>query len=397
MSRRKPIPSYRRHRPSGQAVVTLSSPTGERRDYYLGPYRSDASKAEYNRLIAEWLASGKCIPHTGPAPADVTVNELLLRFWSHVQAYYRHPDGSPTAEVDNYGLSLRPLRKLYGHTVARDFGPLALKAVRQSMIDSGLSRRLINQRVGRIRRCFKWGVAEQLVPASVYHALAAVEGLGKGRSAAVEVPPVEPVPDELVEQTLAKMSRHVAGMVRFQRLTGCRPGEVCRLRRCDIDTNGDVWVYRPAAHKTAHRDKDRAVAIGPRAQDVLSEFPTADASECVFSPIRAREERFKAVRAARVTAVQPSQVCRAKHRPKRRPGPRYTTRSYAQAIAKACERAGIDRWSPNQLRHAAATAIREVFGLEAAQVVLGHVKADVTQVYAERNYQLAARVALQTG
>src|SRR5262245_12592798 len=128
VSRRKPIPSYRRHRPSGQAVVTLSSPAGERRDYYLGPYRSDSSKAEYNRLIAEWLASGKCIPHAGPAPADLTVNEMLVRFWSHVESYYRHADGNPTAEVDNFRLSLRPLRRLYGHTIAREFGPLSLEA-----------------------------------------------------------------------------------------------------------------------------------------------------------------------------------------------------------------------------------------------------------------------------
>ncbi|HKA08379.1 MAG TPA: hypothetical protein VKD71_14060 [Gemmataceae bacterium] len=201
MSRRKPIPSYRRHRPSGQAVVTLSSPAGERRDYYLGPYRSDSSKAEYNRLIAEWLASGKCIPHAGPAPADLTVNEMLVRFWSHVESYYRHADGNPTAEVDNFRLSLRPLRRLYGHTIAREFGPLSLEAVRETMVADGLSRRLINQRIGRFRRCFKWAVAKQLVPVAVFESLRTVDGLAVGRSAAVESPPVEPVPDEVVHAT----------------------------------------------------------------------------------------------------------------------------------------------------------------------------------------------------
>ncbi len=55
------------------------------------------------------------------------------------------------------------------------------------------------------------------------------------------------------------------------------------------------------------------------------------------------------------------------------------------------------RWFPNQLRHSAATEIRKRFGLEAAQTVLGHSKADVTQVYAERDYGLAANVIRQIG
>ena len=50
------------------------------------------------------------------------------------------------------------------------------------------------------------------------------------------------------------------------------------------------------------------------------------------------------------------------------------------------------RWSPNRLRHSAATAIRRQFGLEAAQVTLGHASADVTQVYAEGDSEKAAEV-----
>jgi hypothetical protein len=41
--------------------------------------------------------------------------------------------------------------------------------------------------------------------------------------------------------------------------------------------------------------------------------------------------------------------------------------------------------------------VRRAFGLEAAQVVLGHSKADITQVYAERDEALAASVALKMG
>ena len=46
----KSIPTYRKHRASGQAVVSLNG-----RDFYLGPHGTRASKLEYDRLIGEWL------------------------------------------------------------------------------------------------------------------------------------------------------------------------------------------------------------------------------------------------------------------------------------------------------------------------------------------------------
>src|SRR5262249_19560980 len=117
--------------------------------------------------------------------------------------------------------------------------------------------------------------------------------------------------------------------------------------------------------------------------------------DVVFSPKRAKAERYAAMRAKRKTKVQPSQVSRAK-RPSQleRPMPEmYHTAIYAAAIRRACDAAGIPRWHPNRLRHTFATEARERFGLEAAQVLLGHTKANVTEVYAERDTGLAAKIA----
>ena len=49
------------------------------------------------------------------------------------------------------------------------------------------------------------------------------------------------------------------------------------------------------------------------------------------------------------------------------------------------------------VKHAAATAVRRQFGLEAAQCVLGHSKAAVTEVYAERDLAKAVEVARAIG
>lgn len=102
---------------------------------------------------------------------------------------------------------------------------------------------------------FKWGVAQELIPPTCLQALPAVGGLRKGRCEARETDLVLPVAEATVNATLLKLSEVVADMVRFQRLTGCRPGEVCSLRPCDVDTSGDVWSYRLESHKTEHHQR----------------------------------------------------------------------------------------------------------------------------------------------
>lgn len=185
-------------------------------------------------------------------------------------------------------------------------------------------------------------------------------------------------------------------MVRFQRLTGCRPAEVCRVKPCNVDRSSDVWVYRPESHKTEHQGRERIIHVGPKAQAVLALYLLRDADAYCFSPINSERKRRAKQRARRKTRVQPSQIDRSKAHPKRTPRERYDANSYRRAIHRACDLAGIDRWAPNRLRHSAGTEIQK-FGLEAAQVTLGHATADVTQVYAERDAELAREVARKIG
>lgn len=111
------VPSYRLHRQSGQAVVTLGG-----RDVLLGLYATKSSREAYDRAVAEWIANGRCWPK---ADADLSVAELLVRYWQHARSYYRQ-----SRELDNIKYALRPLKNLYADSPAATFGPLALKAVR---------------------------------------------------------------------------------------------------------------------------------------------------------------------------------------------------------------------------------------------------------------------------
>jgi integrase len=384
-------PSYRHHKPSGQAVVTLDG-----KDRYLGRYGTPESEAEYDRLISEWLAHGRRLPAPGTAGSDLSVNEMLLAYLHHAEGYYLK-DGQPTSETANIKLAIRPLRRLYGHTAAKDFGPKSLKAVRQALIDSGLCRGEVNKRVGKIVRAFKWAVGEELIPPSVHHGLRAVSGLRAGRADVRESQPIKPVPDAFVDAIKPYVSRQVWAMVELQRLTAMRPGEAIAMRMCDLDTSGKLWCYTPRERKTAHYGKERPIYLGPRAVEVVRPWLRTNIEEPLFQPREAKAERLAELRTRRKTPVQPSQQNRRRRRPRKVPGMVYTVASYRRAIKYACQWAGVPKWHPNQLRHTAATRLRKEFGIDTARAVLGHSSPAVTEVYAELDREKAVEAMDKIG
>lgn len=287
MKPRKPrIPSYRLHKASNQAVVVLNG-----RSFYLGVFGTAESKAEYQRIIAEWLANqrrplpaanvgsvGPTSFTSSPATHDLTVTELCVANWQHAKQDYVK-DGEPTSDKDTIRQALRFLRPLHSHTPAREFGPLALKAVRDAMVRHpitrkvkvrdgetcqvreevkvrrvGLARRHINKQVGRTKRLFKWAAENELLPVTVFQALATVAGLRKDRSTAREKEPVKRVVDEHDDAVLPHLPHVIRNMTQVQ-------------KPCDIDRTGDVWEYRPGRHKTEHRDRELVVFLGPKASE----------------------------------------------------------------------------------------------------------------------------------
>jgi integrase len=355
-------PKYRHHKARNLAVVRI-----EGRDYYLGRFGTDESKLRYHRLLADWRA-GLLVPANGNAKksddrADtvLSVAELAAKYWEFAKQYYRK-DGKLTQP--GIRIALRYLRETSGQAKAKYFGPRALKAIRERMIVADLSRRYVNDNIARIKRCFRWATEEELISGDVYQALCAVSSLASGRSNARETEPIQPVETAAVDATVVYLAGLLANMVRLQLLLACRPSEICQLRPCDVKRRREIWLYEPKRHKTQHRGCSRQITIGPRAQDLLLPYLRRDPHQhCFLSRL----------------------------------GKAYSTDGYRLAIARACQKADIRRWTPNQLRHVKATEVRARFGLEAAQVYLGHGSANVTQIYAERDRSLAEKVAREIG
>ena len=385
-SHKRRIPSYCRHKASGQAVVQLDG-----QDVYLGPYGSPSSRAEYERRISEWLArkTAGVSYVSADRRQDFTVNELLACFLDHAKTYYVK-NGLPTKEQENLRYAMKPLAELYGPTAVREFGPSELKTVRQVMVDRDLCRNVVNARVNRIRRIFRWGVESELVEPNTLHAMEAVSPLKRGRTNALETERVEPVADSHVQAVLKVAPPTLAVMIEVQWLTGMRPGEVVIMRACDIQMSGADWLYRPSSHKTQHFGIERIVPLGPRAQALLLPFLREDPQAFLFSPLDALRQRRAAKQTHRRGACE-------KPKTKRRVGDRYNTQAYGMAVRYACKAAGVPPWHPNQLRHSAATRIRRDYGYDAARALLGHKTYRMTETYAGVSMDLAVEAMKKSG
>jgi len=408
-------PKYWLHKKTGQAAVTIGG-----RRIYLGKHGTPSSHQRYEQEIARWrksLAQAQAKPQ--PATEQqirqaesitvrtlrerresghvISVNELILVFQKYARGYYRK-NGKVTREAEQIVEVLTFLRTHHGRLAAQKFGPVLLKELRERMItELDWARKHINKQVSRLVRMFKWSVENELLAPEVHAALHSVTGLKKGRTEARETAGVSCVDDAVVQATIDYLPELVADMVRLQRLTGARPGEICSIKPENIDRTTNIWVYTPEGHKNEHHEQDRIVMIGPRAQELLAPYLLRAPDAYCFTPAESERRRYEKLAAARKTPLRKRDDERIRKRSHRKYAECYKSDTYRHAIQRTCKIQGIPKWTPNQLRHSAATAIRKQYGLEAAQVMCGHQSADITQVYAERDLALARKVAGEVG
>jgi len=171
---RKTVPAYRLHKPSGQARAIVGG-----RHVYLGKFNSAESRQKYARLLAE--RSQPSHPGgttaTPPTATLLLVAEVLVKHLEFAEDYY-DADGTPGKEFRAMVDAIAPVNDFYGDSLADEFGPLKLKAVRQHLIDRDLCRTEINKRIGRIKCVFKWAVSEQIVTPTVHEGLRTVTANG---------------------------------------------------------------------------------------------------------------------------------------------------------------------------------------------------------------------------
>lgn len=358
------IPKHCLHKHSGLGYVTLC---GEQ--VYTGKYGTPEAEQAYREHVSRWLANGRKLP-VGSSDR-LTVGRIADLYDEHAGGYYRKA-GEPTSYRKLVGRVMRDIKRLYGELPARDFGVSQFQTVRDSWLRPSetravpLARRTVNTQADCVRQMFRWAAERGHISASIWSELAAVARLRKGRSAASETEPIRPAPPDSVDAVRTAVRAVVRDMIDLQLVTAMRPGEVCALRPCDLDRSRPVWMYTPASHKTEHLDRERAIPIGPKGQAILTPYlrPSMPTDRPIFRTVR---------------------------------GNAFDSGSYATVITDVCNRLGVEHWTPNMLRHSAATRIRARFGVEAAQAILGHSRVSTTEIYAEPDYAKAIEVIADFG
>ena len=384
MPRKKSIvPIPRLHKASGQAYICIDG-----KDVYLGKWKSPEAEQEYKRLVLEQHLTGTLKKN------EVVINVLIAKYLEFVETDFKSRWEQVDGRIKRVTVALRPLAALYGTHRVEQFGPLALKAVREEMVRSGrLCRNTINERIQAIREVFRWGVENELVQETIHRALMAVKPLEAGRTAAVDHQPVPEAPMADVLKTVDHSHKILGDMILVQMDSAMRGQEVRLMRPCDIDTSDDIWIYTPYRHKTQHKGKSKIIPIMPDSQAILMSYLIAKEKhpeEYVFSPADAMKLLSIQKRKDRKSKVQPSQQKRkAKGR---KYLPCYTKDAYANAIEKAAKRAGVPHWTPHQLRHTKATEVKQKLGKEAAQMLLGHADMKTTEGYIDPDAKLKAEI-----
>lgn len=383
------MPKYRIRRDRDTAYVEMDG----HRISLPGAAGSHESKEAYRRALNDYLR--RHVNEEARAERERPVwargvTDLALAWLDHCKAYYAFSANTRSNEYDNCRYAVRPLIAVCGNMPVVDFGPAELKQVRDAMVRGGWrsseeklpakpwARSHVNAQTNKLKRLFRWALEHGMIPSENVAMIDAVQPLQKNRTFARETAAVEAVADQVVDDTLPHLPAVVRAMVELHRITGMRSDNLCAMRPKDVDRSGEVWIYRPAAHKGSQADKSLAVPLGPKCQAILRPYLNRPDDAPCFSP---REATAKT----------------AKKQGRRSPGNRYTTGTYRNAIRRVCKKHGIPLWHPHQLRHTATDAAKRARGLEGARAYLGHSVVTTTEIYEARDLALACEIAREIG
>ena len=128
-------PKYRHHTHSGQAVVTING-----KDVYLGKYGTLESHEQYHQVVGQFLAE----QGRPPLPARDNVALLALKrnrkpitVVEACSEYLRFCEANRPNEVSAVESMQAVFVSTFRHELAANIGPVALKQVREAMVESG--------------------------------------------------------------------------------------------------------------------------------------------------------------------------------------------------------------------------------------------------------------------
>jgi len=137
---------------------------------YLGKFGSPEAAQNYARCVAEWAISNADPEQAGQPIGSITVDSLAI-------AYLDHAQKNDAGHYCCIRTCVKILLQLYSGITVSAFTPKCLTAVQHQLTQhigakgKPFSRQYCNELVHRLKRMFRWGVAQELVPPAVADAL----------------------------------------------------------------------------------------------------------------------------------------------------------------------------------------------------------------------------------
>ena len=415
----------------GCFVTDIYKPDGKRTTISFGGV-GERSEGEIHAAFGQWLDLFNQHPHKvlafrSPYEAIasvinprsiVSVHQFHGKYleWMGTQlAPMRDGRESPDlARAQRLGKFLVP----YRDWPVSDFGPDELTAVQQSLVDHRYvrtnhddeplryTRTGINHVINVVHKMWCWGVGREITTEAQARRLKEVRPLRAGKTQAPDMSKRAMVTEKEFEKVAANVNPVVGDMLRIMWNTAMRPSEVCRMRPLDIlHDDPNCWLYVPGRdvspvgdHKTAYLQRVRAIPLTTRSQVILKRWiDDFESKDHIFQPavaVRAMYEKRFAGRKTPMGQGNRAGTNRKAH-PMITPGERYNASSFNNAVKRGCKRAGVERFTPYDLRRSAATRVRAKLSKEAAKLLLGHVSIDTTDMYMLEENQEVMKVAKQ--
>lgn len=369
------------------------------------------------RWTSKWMgADGKQHAHRFGDVADIPKRRVLVLYADWMQSWRRQAKreaacGSRftarhlaqlgrdvmagTGSAINCNLAMRDYEEVFGDRLAEEVSGPEIASLRDNVfmfrwkdgepvLDKDGAKviqtaRTVNYRLWCVKRAYRAARERGGVSAETLLDVLNIAPVNPKAGKAKASRKVLPVPEATIDATQSHCTSVLSDMIEFQRLTGCRPSEVCNLRPCDLEmpeADPPVWFYVPPKHKTEHADKERVAVLTPEAVALVSKYLDRPTTAFCFSP-REHAAKIRKGGRAKYTGVQ------------------FTHTTYRRAVEWACKRAGIPAWQPNQVRHRWATEVRRQLGLQVTSEGLSHSSTSITEVYAQQSRERLRDLALQ--
>ena len=185
---------------------------------------------------------------------QLTVLDLCEKFLDWVELHRSHDT------YDDYQDWLNKWVKLHGTRRAREVRALDLEEWKAALVQPGVSPWTVNHAVIAVKTCWSWGLKNDLLLANPLQKVQKLDAEGRERT--------------FTQEEFLALLRNTDALFRqvllFFRLTGIRPGELCRLTWGQVDFDNHVLVIRKhKSRRTAKTKKPRIIHLPPAAEGLI--------------------------------------------------------------------------------------------------------------------------------